>query len=226
MTKGLVIFDCDGVLVDSEPLSARIMRGMAAEEGIDFSPEQALEFIRGRKVAAWVDQLESMLGRPLPADFVPAFRKGCSELFSTDLLPVPRVQEVLEGLALPFCTASSAPREKILHTLRLTGLLPHFEDRVYSAYEVGAWKPDPGLFLHAAADRGVPARRCAVVEDSLVGVQAGIAAGMSVFAYAPPHSGTSALLAAEGATAFGCMAELPGLLDEWAAGLLHDRTAA
>ncbi|GGZ30228.1 HAD-IA family hydrolase [Streptomyces nitrosporeus] len=219
MTKGLVIFDCDGVLVDSETLSARVMRDMAAEEGSVFSLEQALEFIRGRKVAEWVGQLEEMLGRALPARFVPEFRARCAELFSTELRPVPRVRQVVEGLTLPFCTASSAPREKILGTLGLTGLLPYFQDRIYSAYEVGAWKPDPGLFLHAAAGCGVLPEHCVVVEDSLVGVQAGIAAGMPVFAYAPPRNGTATRLAAAGAVTFESMEELPGLLSGWAARL-------
>ncbi|MEU8887464.1 HAD family hydrolase [Streptomyces sp. NPDC048442] len=237
MTKGLVIFDCDGVLVDSETLSARVMREMAGKEGLDFSPEQAVEFIRGRKVAEWVGQLEALLGRALPARFVPDFRTGCAELFATELRPVRHVRQVVEGLGLPFCTASSAPREKILNTLGLTGLLPYFQnriqdrfedrfedrvqDRIYSAYEVGAWKPDPGLFLHAAADLGVLPEHCAVVEDSVVGVRAGIAAGMSVFGYAPPQNGTAEQLAAEGAVTFGSMKELPGLLDSWAAPAAH-----
>lgn len=217
MTKGLVIFDCDGVLVDSEILSARVMREMTTEEGLDFSPERALRFIRGRKVAEWVQQLEALLGRALPAGFVTDFREGCARLFATELQPVPYAQQVVEGLGLPFCTASSAPREKIQHTLGLTGLLPHFEDRIYSAYEVGAWKPDPGLFLHAAADLGVLPEHCAVVEDSLVGVRAGVAAGMSVFGYAPPQNGTAADLAAEGAVTFSSMSEFPALLHTWGA---------
>ncbi|UKY53525.1 HAD-IA family hydrolase [Streptomyces inhibens] len=218
MAKHLVIFDCDGVLVDSETLSSRAMRELAAEEGLDFSPVQALEFIRGRKVAEWVAQLEVRLGRALPAGFVPEFRSRSAALFATELRPVPHVKQVIDDLVLPFCTASSAPREKILNTLGLTGLLSSFEDRIYSAYEVGVWKPDPGLFLHAAADLGAPARQCAVVEDSLVGVQAGTAAGMAVFGYAPPESGTAPTLAAAGAITFDSMKLLPGLLDQWLTG--------
>ncbi len=217
MTKRLIIFDCDGVLVDSETLGSQVMRELAAAEGLYFSSGQALEFIRGRKVAEWVEQLETRLGRALP-DFVPLFRSRSAERFSTELQAVPHVRHVIEGLELPFCTASSAPREKILHTLGLTGLLPHFRDRIYSAYEVGSWKPDPGLFLHAAADLGMSATHCAVVEDSQVGVQAGVAAGMTVFGYAPPESGTAARLASEGAVTFSSMKELPGLLHQWRTG--------
>ncbi|GAA3194796.1 MULTISPECIES: HAD family hydrolase [Streptomyces] len=219
MTKRLVIFDCDGVLVDSETLSSRVMREMAAAEGLDFTPEQALELIRGRKVAEWVGQLEGWLGRALPAEFVPQFRQRTAERFTTELRAVLHVRQVIEELELPFCTASSAPRDKIHHTLGLTGLLPFFQGRIYSAYEVGAWKPDPGLFLHTAADLGVPPEHCVVVEDSPVGVRAGVAAGMTVLGYAPPESGTRDALAAEGARTFGSMTELPGLLDRWRAAL-------
>ncbi|MEW2067174.1 HAD family hydrolase [Streptomyces sp. NPDC007346] len=217
MTKPLIIFDCDGVLVDSEPLSARVMREMAGQEGLAFSPEEALVFIRGRKVAEWVGQLEVRLGRALPSGFVPRFRTRTAELFASELRAVPHVREVIDGLRLPFCTASSAPREKILNTLGLTGLLPFFQDRIYSAYEVGSWKPEPGLFLHAAADLDVPADGCAVVEDSVVGVIAGRAAGMTVFGYAPPENGTAAELRAKGATVFSSMTELPELLGRWTA---------
>ncbi|WP_200308201.1 HAD-IA family hydrolase [Streptomyces adelaidensis] len=217
MTKRLVIFDCDGVLVDSEKLSSQAMRELAAAEGLSFSPAGALAFIRGRKVAAWVAELEQELGRALPPDFVPEFRRRSAALFTTSLRPVPHVRQVIDELTLPFCAASSAPRDKIVHTLCLTGLLSRFEDRIYSAYEVGSWKPDPGLFLHTARDMDVPAGRCAVVEDSLVGVQAAVAAGMAVFGYAPPENGTAAHLAAAGAVTFESMTALPALLGKWSA---------
>ncbi|MGK5499987.1 HAD family hydrolase [Streptomyces sp. URMC 125] len=212
MERNLVIFDCDGVLVDSERHSAEALREMAAQEGLPLSSAAALAFIRGRKVATWVSELEERLGRNLPADFIPSFRRRAAERFDTGLEPVPRVRELLDGLRLPYCTASSAPREKILHTLGLTGLLHLFEGRIYSAYEVGAWKPDPALFLHAAREMGVPAHRCVVVEDSLVGVQAGVAAGMTVFGYAPSENGTSSALTEAGAITFESMDDLPELL--------------
>ncbi|MFR9798214.1 HAD family hydrolase [Streptomyces sp. MS06] len=219
MAKRLVVFDCDGVLVDSETLSAQAMRELVAAEGLRFSPADALALIRGRKVAAWVAELEQRLGRALPPDFVPEFRRRAAALFTTSLRPVPHVRQVLDELTTPFCTASSAPREKIEHTLGLTGLLPLFQGRIYSAYEVGSWKPDPGLFLHAARDTGVPAERCAVVEDSLPGVLAAVAAGMAVFGYAPPENGTAASLAAAGAVTFDSMTALLDLLAKWSSGL-------
>lgn len=214
----LVVFDCDGVLVDSEKLSAQAVLEMAAEEGIALTPAAALALIRGRKVATWVSELEARLGKPLAPDFVPEFRRRSAALFAAALRPVPHVPRMLDELTLPICTASSAPRDKIEHTLGLTGLLPRFRGRIYSAYEVGAWKPDPGLFLHAARDLGVPADRCVVVEDSLVGVRAAVAAGMTVFGYAPPENGTAAALAAAGAVTFESMAALPALLTTGPAG--------
>lgn len=217
VARRLVVFDCDGVLVDSERLGAQAMRELVATEGLLYSPADALALIRGRKVATWVAELEQELGRALPPDFVPEFRRRSAALFATSLRPVPHVRQVIDELALPFCTASSAPREKIVHTLGLTGLLSRFEDRIYSAYEVGSWKPDPGLFLHAARDMDVPAGRCAVVEDSLVGVRAAVAAGMTAFGYAPPENGTAADLAAAGAITFESMTALPALLGKWSA---------
>jgi HAD superfamily hydrolase (TIGR01509 family) len=95
---------------------------------------------------------------------------------------------VLQGLHLPFCVASSGPREKIELSLRATGLLPYFRGRIFSAYELGSWKPEPDLFLHAAKVMAVAPARCAVVEDSVKGVRAGIAAGMAVFGYAHPEN--------------------------------------
>ncbi|WP_405551862.1 HAD family hydrolase [Streptomyces sp. NBC_01171] len=211
MEQRLVIFDCDGVLVDSETLSAEVLRTMTAPE-LALTSAEALALLRGRKVALWVQELGERLGRPLGEEFIAAFRRRTLAAFTDGLLPVPGVHDLLAGLSLPYCTASSAPREKITHTLSVTGLLPYFEGRIFSAYEVGSWKPEPDLFLHAAHHLGTPAHRCAVVEDSLVGVQAAVAARMTVFGYAPPGSGTAAELAEAGASVFTSMAELPALL--------------
>jgi len=205
-----VIFDCDGVLVDSEALSAEVMRSMSLEAGVRLTPAESFGAIHGRKVAEWVSELEVRSGRPLTDDFVPRFRRRCEEVFERELLAVADVEQAIRQLRVPFCTASSAPRAKITKSLTLTGLLSYFEDRIISAYEVGSWKPDPGVFLAAADRMGVPPNRCAVVEDSLVGVQAGVAAGMVVYGYAP--AGTRQMLADAGARTFGAMSELPGLV--------------
>ncbi len=114
---------------------------------------------------------------------------------------------------MPFCVASSGPREKIELSLRVTGLLPHFVGRIFSAYEIGSWKPDPGLFLHAARSMGVEPNVCAIVEDSIPGVQAGLAARMPVFGYA--LEAESSRLQEAGAHVFNDMRDLPHLLHAW-----------
>jgi len=130
--------------------------------------------------------------------------------FRSDLQAIEGVHSALERIDFPTCVASSGPREKILLSLELTGLLSRFTDRIFSAYEVGSWKPDPGLFLHAASALGVKPEACVVIEDSLPGVQAGIAAGMRVYAYTP--DGDPQLLAQEGAITFDSMRSLPDYL--------------
>lgn len=212
MDVQLLIFDCDGVLVDSERLSAAVMRTMAAELGVAFTSEEALDLIRGRKVAEWVEELSELVSGGVPGGFVEEFRGRTAAMFDAHLRPVPGVEQVLRDVRLPHCLASSAPIEKIRHTLGLTGLLPHFEGRMYSAYEVGSWKPAPGLFLHAARDLGMRPENCVVVEDSLPGVRAGVAAGMTVLGYAPHGSGMEQVLAEAGASPFSAMSELLGLI--------------
>ena len=208
-----VIFDCDGVLVDSETLSVRVFQDMTEEVGIVFTHAEALARIRGRKVAVWVEEIQQLAGGKLPRDFIPTFRARCAALFSTNLKATPHIETLIRNLDIPFCTASSAPREKIELTLGLTGLLPLFSGRIFSAYDIGSWKPDPGIFLHAATQMGIPPANCAVIEDSLVGVQAARAAGMTVFGFASPD--TAASLTAAGATTFQSMLDLPALLASW-----------
>lgn len=205
-----VIFDCDGVLVDSEILASRVLVEHVDELGLTLSLEEVLALFKGRKMAECVADVEQRLGRAVPASFVPNFRVRCAEAFHAQLKPIPGVETVLRTLPVPFCVASSGPREKIELSLRITRLLAYFENRIFSAYEVGSWKPDPGLFLHAAQALNIRPRVCAVVEDSLPGVQAGVAAGMTVFGYA---AGTDAApLIAAGASVFHDMVQLLDLL--------------
>ncbi|QKW53664.1 HAD-IA family hydrolase [Streptomyces buecherae] len=224
MSDHLVVFDCDGVLVDSETLSARVMRDMARELGVTIAGDTALAMIQGRKVAEWVAELGELAGRPVSDAFVSEFRGRCAAAFDRELLAVDGVDELLSGLDLAFCCASSAPLEKIRHVLGRTGLLRHLRpEHLYSAYEIGVWKPDPGLFLHAARAHGVPPERCAVVEDSTPDVRAGLRAGMTVFGYAP---NAVAAFAEEDVTVFHSMRELPELLRRWHAALPSAATPA
>jgi HAD superfamily hydrolase (TIGR01509 family) len=205
-----IIFDCDGTLVDSEVLGNRVLVQCVAELGLEISLEEAVAQFTGGKMADAVAAVERRLGRPVPASFVPELRRRMALAFQEELQAVEGVESILQNLTAPFCVASSGPREKMDVTLSVTGLLPYFQDRIFSAYEVGCWKPDPGLFLHAARALGVAPERCAVVEDSLPGIKAGKAAGMAVFGYAP--SGNGERFAALGARTFSHMSALLPLL--------------
>ena len=181
-----IIFDCDGTLVDSEWLANAALVECMAPFGLCMSTEDAMQSYVGGKMADCVADLERRLGRKLPDSFVAEVRKRTAEAFRAHLKPIEGAPEVLANLRLPFCVASSGPMEKIELSLELTGLARFFaSDRIFSAYDVGSWKPDPGLFLHAARVMGVPPERCAVVEDSFRGVEAGINAGMHTFWFRP-----------------------------------------
>lgn len=181
-----VIFDCDGTLVDSERLANAALVECVAPFGLRMSTEDAMRAYVGGKMADCVADLECRLGRKLPDSFIPEVRKRTAEAFRAHLEPVEGALDVLQKLRLPFCVASSGPMEKIELSLEVTGLARFFaSDRIFSAYDVGCWKPDPGLFLHAAQAMGVAPNRCAVVEDSLRGVEAGTNAGMRTFWFRP-----------------------------------------
>ena len=208
-----VIFDCDGVLVDSELLAAQVFVECVADLGLDMALEEAIGAYKGKKLAVCVADVERRLGRSVPNSFITDFRTRSAEVFQARLQPIPGVEGVIEtlrSLSIPFCVASSGPREKIEANLTITGLLSYFQGNIVSAYEVGSWKPDPSLFLHAAQTLGAAPRTCAVIEDSLPGVQAGVAAGMTVYGYAADSD--AGTLAAAGAQIFQEMNELIALL--------------
>lgn len=207
----LIIFDCDGVVVDSEPLAAEVICEMVGELGIHMEVDEALERFNGRKVGTWVEELESSLGRSIADSFIPEFRRRSAEQFRLKLTPVSGIKELLENLSMPYCMASSGPVSKIQLTLTITNLLNFFEGRIFSGYEVGSWKPAPDLFLHAAGAYKTKPQDCLVIEDSQAGVQAGLAAGMTVYHYQPglPTQTTTDSRVVR----FGSMYELPKLLD-------------
>lgn len=178
----LVLFDSDGTLVDSEIIMAKAWERYLPPFGVSITAEEALTRFKGISMLDSVDQLAQQRGSAFPDSFIPDFRVYMGLMLQNELQPIRGALDLVKSLKVPFCLASNGPREKITLCLGVTGLLPYFEGRIFSAYEVGSWKPDPGLYLHAAKAMGVDPSRCAVVEDSLPGMHAGIAAGMTVFA--------------------------------------------
>ncbi|MEW2519999.1 HAD family hydrolase [Actinacidiphila alni] len=213
MRYDLVIFDNDGVLVDSEPVSNRILAGYLTELGHPTTFEDSVRDYMGAALHRVHDVVWERSGERLPADFDEAFQARVFAAFERDLEPVAGVAEVLDGLTaagVPYCLASSGSHERIRVALRTTGLYGRFgEERIFSSQDVGRGKPAPDLFLHAAAVMGVDPARCAVVEDSPLGVRAAVAAGMDVYAFTTM---TPAEKVADATALFSVMKDLPELL--------------
>ncbi len=182
----LIIFDCDGVLVDSEPLSNQLLCNSLARYGLYMTVEDVIETFVGRSMTSVVSIAEELAGRKLPDDFLDVLQEETFELFKTDLKPVEGIHDVLSHLKdkeKPFCLASSGSFEKMDLTLGITDLRKYFSDNIYNSSQVKRGKPYPDLFLHAAEQMQVEPAKCLVVEDSHPGVQAAVAAGMEVMAY-------------------------------------------
>jgi HAD superfamily hydrolase (TIGR01509 family) len=207
----LVIFDCDGVLVDSERLAVRVEAEYLAELGWPLTEAEIVERFMGQSDEYMDEAIEAQLGSRLPGDWKEQFHRRYREAFAADLHPVDGILEALDQITAPTCVASSGSHDKLRFTLGHTGLYERFEGRIFSGYEVANKKPAPDLFLHAAARMGAEPARCAVVEDTLFGVLAARAAGMRVFGYAGGLS-TPERLAGEATVVFEDMRELPRLL--------------
>ncbi len=212
MTPALVIFDMDGVLVDSERIANRILHEDLRANGVDLTLEESTRSFVGRKAGWTVANVRERWGIVLPPDFEKRLRERTLASYEGELRAVDGIEGVLDALAVPYCLASSSDPVRIEHSLGLCGLAARFEGRAFSAVQVKNGKPAPDLFLFAAERMGVAPAHCAVVEDTLVGLAAAKAAGMPAFAYAGAGHTPYAELAATGATVFGRMAELPALL--------------
>jgi HAD superfamily hydrolase (TIGR01509 family) len=210
----LVIFDCDGVLVETEALGNRQLAAWLTQAGFPIGYEDCRRRFVGRSMSSVQAEVEAE-GVPLGADFVDRWNLALPALFAAGVEPVPHVRAAIEAVrdaGLAWCVASSARASKMMITLGATGLLPLFEDRMFSATMVARGKPFPDLFLHAAAKMGFDPADCVVVEDSVAGTRAGVAAGMRVFSYCGDPFNDRAELQAVGGIAFDDMRLLSGMI--------------
>ena len=207
----LVIFDCDGVLVDSEVLSCRCLSDVLASYGIELGLDQALDLFLGRSTTAVFEHYQA-LGQAIPEQFSGELRAGVRAAFLAALRPIDGVGVVLEGLQIPHCVASSSEIERVSFSLELTGLAPHFGERLYTSQMVERGKPAPDLFLFASERMRAEPRRTLVIEDSVSGVQAAKAAGMTAWGFVGgshyrSRDGQAMLLAAGADRVFARMAD-------------------
>lgn len=212
-----ILFDCDGVLVDSEPIVNRLIWEMLIELGIDISLEDSIQRFLGKAIREELDAIAEMRGAPLPPNWLSTFQARRNVLLEAEVEAVPHIGhaiDVLSRLGLPMAVASGADRMKVELQLNRTGLIEHFQPtdvRIFSATEVARSNPAPDVYLLAASSLGVSPSRCLVIEDSPTGVTAGHAAGMTVLAYAGRNA-PGPLIAAGATRTFTDMRELPELL--------------
>ncbi|WP_341703126.1 HAD family hydrolase [Ferrovibrio sp.] len=215
MAFDLIIFDMDGTLVDSEPIANRVFYEKLLGHGLDSRIDEAAlaHDLTGLSLPSCFALLHERYGLVLPAGFEHDLQAETYRRLRQELQPIPGVPDILPRLPQAKCVASSSEPDKIVMSLQLCGIDRHFGPHLYSARQVARGKPHPDLFLHAAGSMGHRPPACAVVEDSLPGVQAGLRAGMTVFAYRPePADPHAAAFADLGCRVFTSMAQLPGLL--------------
>ncbi|MBB3697011.1 HAD-IA family hydrolase [Flammeovirga yaeyamensis] len=178
-----IIFDCDGVLVDSESITMKVFIELFAKYGATMTYQEALDKFVGKAFNQILDCIEEEYDVELPSDFEDQFRAQTFAAFKTDIQPIEGIKEVLSQLKLPYAVASNGPMSKMQLNLTTTGLIQYFDHHLYSAYDLKAWKPDPKLFIHAATQLGFSPEECLVIEDSLSGVEAALNGGFKVMAY-------------------------------------------
>lgn len=209
----LVIFDCDGVLIDSEPIANRVLAGQLRAIGLPMPDGEVMRGFVGRTKQGCLDLAAELHGSELPRGFAEAWDKALFEALEKEVKAIDGVEALIVKLGIPYCVASNGEPLRLRLALRAAGLLPLFEGRMFSAAQAARPKPAPDLFLHAAKTMGAEPSRCAVIEDTPTGAKAGKAAGMTVFGYAGGTSSTRDALEAEGAKVFEDMSTLRELLD-------------
>ena len=180
----LIIFDCDGVLVDSERITNTVFAQMLNELGLNLTLEDMFNKFVGNSMTTCLEMIQGMLGKSIPKTFVGEYKVRTKKALESELQAVEGIKDALDRLNLPYCVASSGDREKMQTTLGITNLLSYFEDKLFSVTEVANGKPHPDIFLYAAEKMGFKPEKCVVVEDTPIGVKGGVAAGMTVFGYA------------------------------------------
>lgn len=178
-----IIFDCDGVLVDTESITNRVLLEMVKPLGFIMELDQAVEEFSGKSLQTCLGIIESQIKNKLPPDFEARYREETFRSFRLEAKPIKGVAALLDRITLPYCVASSGPLAKIQLSLKTTGLLDKFSGHIFSSYEINSWKPDPGIFLHAAKTMGFKPVDCVVIEDTISGITAAKAGGFTVFAF-------------------------------------------
>ena len=216
-----VLFDCDGVLVDSEGITNGVLRAMLEELGWKLTPAECMRIFVGKAVKDEQALIEARTGKPMTEEWFVRFRERRNEGLVARVQAIPHAVAVVARISDRFqgriACCSGADRFKVELQLRKCGLMDFFEGRVFSGHETPRSKPFPDVYLAAMERLGVQAGRCAVVEDTVTGVQAGVAAGATVFGYSPPeagHDAPAALRAAGAAEIFTSLLQLPHLLGE------------
>lgn len=205
-----ILFDCDGVLVESESITLSVLAEMAAELQAAYPADFDFDQLYGVEMPLVLRGLAEKIEGGLPEGFEADLRQRVFQRFQTELKPIPGIIDLLGRLSLPYCVVSNGPRSKMEVSLSVTGLMPYFTGRIISAYDDGCFKPDPKIYLRAAQHLQVDPHKCAVVEDSLPGVEAGLAAGMRVYAFVKKSE--ASLFSAKGAIPVHGMSELSELL--------------
>lgn len=183
-----IIFDCDGVLVDSEKISSKVLVDMANSLGAKIDMEYAELNFTGKSLESVFLHIENLTNKKLPENHELDYRDQTFETFKSELQPIKGIHKLLNEISVPYCVASNGPVDKILLNLSITKLLDKFENRIFSAYQIKRWKPDPELFLHAANQLGFAPTECAIIEDSMAGIIAARKGGFDVFGFANKHN--------------------------------------
>ncbi len=214
-----ILFDCDGVLVDSEIITNGVLRTMLGEMGWPMSASECMQLFIGKLVQDHSALIEQRTGRKVDDAWIEAFRKRRNQALQDQLTAIPHIHEALEAITKTYgkkiACASGADRGKVVLQLTKTGLLHFFEGRIFSGVEMPKSKPAPDVYLAAAAALGVDPKLCAVIEDSTTGATAGVAAGCTVLAFCPDevaHSSAQAMQAVGVSQVFSSMTQLPALL--------------